>query len=813
MSPLITDRWRARVSRHPRLLVTATVLLALGVWAVAGALVWFAVDVTQRLPGNEEIRGIGDMAQATTLYDAKDQPAFTIFKEQRIEVPLDQISPNLIHAVLSVEDQRFYDHRGVDVVRLLGAVVTNVRAGRAAQGGSTITQQLARQSFLGLEKTYTRKLKEAILAARIENAYSKREILELYLNKVYFGDGFYGVEAAARGFFGKSAAELIVPEAALLAGLIQSPSTFAPTINLDRALARRAIVLRTMVDSGAIDGATFEQAKDAPVHLRNSLRSEETFGLYFKEQVRRELVDRFGWQQVYEGGLRVFTTVDAEMQKAADTLVEQSLGRIESRPGYRHEPRGEAAAPAGESPQSPHLQAALVAIEPRTGYVRAMVGGRSFSESRFNRATQARRQPGSAFKPLVFAAAIENGYTPATVLGGLDDPLLTPQGAWLPEEGNSRDGEMTVRAALRTSSNRAAVHLLRSVGLQTGVEYASRFSGESHPSVPSLALGSSEVTVQGLTAAYAAFAHGGLVPKPILIRRVEDRDGTVLFESQVEARRVISETTAFLMTSMLSDVITRGTGWRVRREGFTRPAAGKTGTTNDYFDAWFVGFTPHLVTGVWVGFDQPKTIMANGYGGELATPLWAAFMKVATREHKPDRFSRPEGIVGAEVCSLSGKLPNRGCHDVEVVSDDGEVGRRSLVYTEFFARGTTPREICELHSDRSFFDRVAGVFRDDKPAQVDGKELEGAAAAPGRGTPSTAPERPSDSAAPAADAARPGAGAGVEPEEPQRRRGFWRRVFGLGPPRDQREPVEEQTSPDRGSSPERPPRSDSPRQP
>ena len=302
-------------------------------------LAWFAYDLTTGLPNRQALRDMGDMVQATTIFDASDRPAFTIFKEQRIEVSLDKVSKNLIDAVISVEDQRFFDHSGIDAVRIGGAIVKNMQSGRRSEGGSTITQQLARLMFLNRGKTYRRKLKEIIVAAYLENLYSKQEILEMYLNKVYFGDGLHGVEAASRGYFGKPSSNLDVDEAALLAGLIQSPSSYAPTVNLDRAIARRNVVLQTMVSSGAIDAATAERAKAAPVKINNALEIKETFGLYFKEQVRRELVERFGWQRVYQGGLRVYTTIDTDLQKAAEAVLEEGLQDIERRSGFKHAKR------------------------------------------------------------------------------------------------------------------------------------------------------------------------------------------------------------------------------------------------------------------------------------------------------------------------------------------------------------------------------------------------------------------------------------------------------------------------------------------
>jgi 1A family penicillin-binding protein len=763
---------RKVLAGRPVLLTCLIVALAVVSFFAAGVAAWFSFDITAGLPKRDAIGGLGDMAQATTLFDAHDRHAFTIFKEQRIELPLAKMSPNLIKAVISVEDQRFYDHSGVDAIRVAGAVLRNLEAGRRAEGGSTITQQLARQSFLSRDKTYRRKLKEIILASYIEGEYQKNDILEMYLNKVYLGDGLYGVEAAARGYLGKSASDLTLDEGALLAGLIQSPSAYAPTGNLDRALARRAVVLQTMVSSGMIDAKTAAQARTAPVKLVNGLEVSESSGLYFKETVRRELVEKFGWPRVSQGGLKVYTTIDMDLQRAAETLVEKNLQEIERRKSFPHPPRAKVArVKEGEAPD--YLQGALIALEPRTGYVRALVGGRDFNESRFNRAIQAKRQAGSAFKPFVFAAALESGQSPASVISRLNDPILTPQGDWVPEDEHSEADSMTLRTALRTSSNRAAVQLLNTVGISKAVDYAQKLNVGTPPSVPSLALGAGEVTLSSLTAAYGAFANGGIVRRPVLIRRVEDSDGNVLFDDPGKSDRAVSEATAFLMASMLQDVINAGTAYRARQGGFMLPAAGKTGTTNDYNDAWFVGFTPKLVTGVWIGFDQPKTIIRNGYAGEIAVPLWGSFMKVATKEDKPEWFARPGSVTSANVCRISGKLPNGGCDHVEVINRDGMVETRSMIYTEYFVKGTQPTTVCPLHEPRSFMDAIAGVFgKDSGPPPMP-------VGATGLPVPST-PERPSSSApaaqpAPATTAARPG----EEPAAPKKR-GFWSRIFGGG---------------------------------
>ena len=708
-------QWHGAVERHPRALYSAVAIFTLLAIAPVFGSLRFLSNLREGLPGDAAVTRIDEMDQATVVYDASDTLAFTVFKEQRLDVPLSDVSPNLLHALIAIEDQHFYRHHGFDAVRMVSAAMANVKHRRAAQGGSTITQQLARQSFLTPEKTIRRKVQELILAARIEHLYSKDRILELYLNKVYFGDGLYGIEAASRGYFGKHASGLTVSEAALLAGLVKSPSSYAPTVSLDRARTRRNVVLQAMLESGAIDRATWRDARASTIVLEDNLRQQEPHGRYFKEQVRRELVERFGWQRVYQGGLRVFSTIDMGQQVAAEAAVAASLQSIDARRAAWADRRAAAIRAKGKPAQGAPadvqpLQAALIAMDPKNGHVRVMVGGRDFAESRFNRAVQAKRQPGSAFKPFVYAAALEAGYTPATMIENLNDPIATGTGGWTPED-HSASSAMTLRAGLRTSSNRAAVRLLQQVGIPRTVQYARTMGVDELPNVASLALGSGEVTLQSLTAAYAAFANHGLVPKPTLIRRVEDRAGTELWASHDTPTRAISDTTAFLMTSMMADVVDAGTAARVRQLGFTLPAAGKTGTTNDFKDAWFVGFTPSIVTGVWVGFDQARTILPNGFAADIAVPLWTSFMRVATRHDAPDWYAPPRGVTTALICRISGKLAADGCGDVDVVNSDGSIAARSMstVYTEYFERGTEPTSLCDLHPAFGITGRRAGV--------------------------------------------------------------------------------------------------------
>jgi 1A family penicillin-binding protein len=671
--------FRETLVQHPNAVRSVAACAALGV-ILSG---WFGYQVFAGLPSRDALRDLGDAAEGTTLYDSYDQPAFTLPRRYRVEVPLARISSNLRNAIVAVEDARFYKHDGIDGVRLVGAVITDLRERRAAEGASTITQQLARVSFLTRDKTLRRKVREAILAQRIEHLYTKHEILEIYLNKVYFGDGLYGAEAAALGYFGKAAADLSVAEAALLAGVVKAPSTGNPNANLERAIERRNLVLKLMREHGFIDEQAHQKAVAEQVVLLDSLRREDPVGVHFKEIVRRQLVGRFGKQAVYEGHLKVYTSVDLRMQRAAEEALTSSLQEIDAR-----------IRKAGREP----LQAALLALDPATGEVRAIVGGRDTETVGLNRAIQTKRQAGSAFKPFVYAAALENGYSPASVIDGLDTPVDTYQGAWLPEDEHSTAASMTVRTALRTSSNRAAVRMLETVGMERAVSYAKQLGVGAVPNVPSLALGSGEVTLSSITSAYGAFADGGVVREPVFIRRVEDQDGTILFEAQSKARRVISKATAFLMATILADVVDAGTANRARSIGFRRPAAGKTGTTNDFVDAWFIGFTPKLVAGVWVGFDQPRTIVKNGFAGQLAVPMWARFMEVATKNDGPVWFKPPADVVAIDVCRVSGSLPGAGCRNAATLSATGDVTYKSMVYTDYFVRGMEPRHTCTAHA-------------------------------------------------------------------------------------------------------------------
>ncbi len=676
--------------RAAALLVVTFALAAVtfvGGWFVATAL----AQVQGDLDRSRALTSLESGPQASLVYDRHNKLTYSLFSEQRIDVQLSQVSPVMVQAVLAAEDHRFYDHFGLDPVRMAGAAAANLKARRIVEGGSTITQQLARNLELGKQRTWNRKIREVMLAAAIEARHSKERILETYLNTAYFGEGYYGVEAASRGYFGKNASALEPDEAALLAGLIRAPSANSPNKSPDGAMTVRNIVLAAMRDHGVIDEAAMRQYVAAPLNVRprktNALTShghspQQACGLYYFEEVRRELVDRFGEDMVLEGGLRVYTSYDPRVQHAAERAIVNRLAQL------------------GGAKSS--LQGALVAMEPRTGQVLALVGGRDFHASSYNRATQAHRQPGSAFKPFVWAAAVERGWAPGTKLTGLDAPI--GDGTWMPA-GDHEAESYTLRRALVVSSNRAAAQLMQQVGTSSTLYTARRLGIESElPNVPSLALGTGEVTLMEMVSAYGAFANEGVWTRPTLITRVEDQSGDVLYAAPFDQRRALSTGAAYLMNSMMADVINAGTGYRARQAGFSLPAAGKTGTSDDYADAWFVGYTPNIVAGVWFGHDRRKTIMKS-YASDIAVPAWGAFMRDATRGHRAVWYNLPSDVEKVEICRASGHRAGEACRRspgfARVMLMDGTTVDRPVeggVTTELFTLGSAPYGECPIHS-------------------------------------------------------------------------------------------------------------------
>jgi penicillin-binding protein 1A len=616
-------------------------------------------------------RGVGD----TWFYSADGQPWFRM-DEQRHDVTLDAIAPALRDAVVAVEDHRFYHHIGIDPIGLGRAVFRDVSRGGRMEGGSTLTQQLARTLFLSNKRTIARKAQEAVIALLLEQELSKKQILELYLNRVFLSAGVYGVETMSENMFGKAAARLSLPEAAMIAGLIRAPSALSPWSNYDGALERSHTVLRRMREEGVISEAQEQAALRARPRVLGFPGVVEARHGYAKEFLRQQFRERFGGD--HPPDWKVQTTFVPELQDAAERAVEGALRRY-----------GKA-----------DLQAALVAIDPATGDILAMVGGRDFRESQFNRAWRSKRQPGSAFKPFLFAAALGQGYSPVSVLDGLT--RIAPQGPdeWAPRNAHLEEEDaLTLRAALIESNNRAAALLQQRIGSRPVLRLASDVGLRDLPDVPSLALGTGVVTPLDLTAAYAAFPNGGLAVRPRAIEQVTDADGGVAWDNPARQDRVISDAVAFQMTSMMEDVLDRGTGATARSTyGVRFAAAGKTGTTDAFKDAWFVGFTSSTVAGVWVGDDQPASIGRDAYGARYALPIWADFIKAATRTRPAREFTPSSEMEEVQLCKVSYLRPVEGCP----------------VYTEYFKPGDgIPSRLCPIHQGtvkQQFKRAVQGFF-------------------------------------------------------------------------------------------------------
>jgi penicillin-binding protein 1A len=667
------------------------------------ALLFFLAPVLWDAP-DRMIEAVPAMEETTRVFDRSGSLIYEFHDKQRTSVPLSAMAPDLLHAITATEDRNFYRHHGVNPLSLARAAWVNFRSGRVRQGGSTLTQQLARMTFLSPERTLARKLIELRLALKIERAFTKDQILELYANRVYLGAGFYGVEAAAKGYFGRPASELELDQAAMLAGMAQAPTVYSPYTNPKLAVRRRNTVLESMVDAGFIGRPQAEAVKSRPLEVRPRAR-ELRKASYAIDYLRDLLVDDLGTERTFNGGLRVYTTLDSRMQAAAERAVETQLAALEkqqrelrsvSRAQYLRIRAAEAGAAAGDAEPS-YLQGALLSMNAHTGEIYAIVGGRSFEESQFNRAVRARRQPGSAFKPFVYTAALRMGMLPSSRISA--DPLSfdTPAGPYRVANSEGDEyGTVSLRVALRKSINTAAVALSQEVGLQNVVQSARSFGIESPLyQVVSLPLGACEVTLLEMVRAYSTFPNRGSWVQPMLITRVEDRRGNLLRENRPSVRHVLDAETAFLMTTMLADAVDRGTGSGVRAGGFRGPVGGKTGTTDDFRDAWFIGFTPDVVTGVWVGFDTPRTIMARGYGGTIAVPIWTSFMKEAAQPAKPGAaFAVPQGIVKVTICPESALRATPACHSID------HEGKFVDPYPEYFPGDRVP-PVCTMHSDPS----------------------------------------------------------------------------------------------------------------
>jgi 1A family penicillin-binding protein len=630
--------------------VAATVVVAALV--ATGVSVWWLTRYA--LAVHRLTRGVGD----TVFYDADGRPWFRL-DEQRHDVGLAEIAPDFQHAVVAIEDRRFYLHPGIDPIGVARAVYHDVRKGAAVEGGSTLTQQLARTLFLSNTRSYGRKAKEAAIALLIESQLTKNQILELYLNRVYLSAGVYGVETMSEHMFRKPARSLTLAESALIAGLLRAPSALSPWSNYEGALERSGVVLAAMREQTFITPEQETAARAVRPEVQPFRQPSDARAGWAKEFLRQEFQTQFGGD--HPPDWQVHTSFRPDLQEAAERAVSTGLQRL-NRKG---------------------LEAALVAIDPSTGDILAMVGGASYARSTFNRATRSRRQPGSAFKPLVYAAALEHGYSPVSILSNLGRVAAPGDPEWIPRNADGEQADaLTLRAALAESNNAAAADLQQHVGTGAVLRLAADAGLRGLPDVPSLALGTGLVSPLDLTVAYTMFPGGGQIVRPRGILSVLDANGDEILDHPVERQPVISPQAAFQMVTMLRDVIERGTGASARALGVRGPVGGKTGTTDGYRDAWFVGFSSSVVVGVWAGLDQPAQIGREAYGARIALPIWADFMKRAAVARRPAEFAIPEGLDAVELCRVSYLRPVDDCP----------------VYTEYFKDGDgVPRELCPIH--------------------------------------------------------------------------------------------------------------------
>jgi penicillin-binding protein 1A len=714
-----------RIARRAGIVILFTMAAVLGL--ASGVFFAYAGDLPR-------ISALDDYAPSTIsrVYGAHGEIVGEFAIQRREVIPYEAISPRLKQAILAAEDATFEQHFGLSIPRIIVTLVKDIFERRKAGGASTLTQQLTRKLFLTDEKTWERKIKEAILAIQIEKRYTKNEIFTLYANQMYFGHGVYGVQAAARLYFGKTAKEVTLEEAALIAGILQGNVRQSPYVNMEAALRRRNYALSRMADIGYISAAEAEEARKKPIVLRGEPSSQPSVAPYFLEEVRKELESRYGAKQLYENGLSIQTTLDVPLQEAANHALDEGLRRIDKRRGFRKprrnvvsegltvdafkHPRWDrpmrdgdivpavvrsaeaasiearagtlrvvidrkgfawAAKPAtqlvnagdlievrlaatdatahtagGTLEQPPVLEGAILAIDNKTGQIKAMVGGYSFERSKFNRATQALRQVGSAFKPIVYTAAIDRGYTPASLI--IDAPVSFPAGRGQPlyspqNYDHQFEGPVTLRHALEDSRNVPAVKLMDELGAPQVIAYARKL-GLTSPIPPYLpvALGAAESTLVEMTSAYAVYPNQGVHMQPYSVIKVTDRAGNVLEENRPEPKDAIRADTAFVITNLLRGVVQHGTA--AKAASLNWPIGGKTGTTDDYTDAWFVGFDPDITLGVWIGLDQKKPIGHNMTGAEAALPVWMDVMKAWIGDRKePPKFEPPGNIVFVSV--------------------------------------------------------------------------------------------------------------------------------------------------------------------
>jgi penicillin-binding protein 1A len=708
---------RRRKSSWWRWLVLFPFLAVLAAGAI-GAIVFFLVRAEfLQLAAQFDLERLEKMEAASTIYDRKGGVMGKIFIQNREPVPYDKLPEVLIQAVVATEDQKFWKHDGVDYQGMARAALANWSAGRIRQGASTVTQQLARNSFDLKERTYRRKLLEIALAHRIEERFPKEKIMELYLNRVYFGGGLYGAEAAARGYFGVPASALSAGQAATLAGLLKSPNSLSPWTNKKGAEESRNYVLGQMRSLGFLSRAAYDEAVQSPLIVRQRMAPKKQS--YAIEYIRQHAVNSLGFDRAMNGGFRIYTTLDPAMQFEAEKALRRKLDEIEKRPGYANQTFAEFQARYEANPPKPgesntqqpdYLQGAVLAVENKTGGILAMVGGRDFLHSEYNRSVQGERPLGTAFAPIVFAAAFEKGLYPGTVVQdwALDNRLVAfggeagILGEWGVERAdNEYEGEITAREALVRGKNGAVVR----VGFQTGLDAVGKLAGEAgikstlRPYANAY-LGSSELSLEETVLAYTTFPGGGTRPlQTHIISRIEGSDGEIAFEQTSERKNVISDSSAWQVHSLLSDVLTRGTGSAAMADyGLAvAGAAGKTGTAYNFTDTWFIGYSEAVTCGVWVGFDRPRQIFRGAFAKDLALPVWVDVMNASRADFPSEPMKAPVSVEKMKVCRVSGQLATDKCLETTRVPGGQDI-TESTAYEEYVKVGAGPSIECPIHS-------------------------------------------------------------------------------------------------------------------
>jgi penicillin-binding protein 1A len=692
-------------------------LIALLVGAVAAGLV---VIVYGRIAARYDLSRLGAMRQRSIVLDCKNRELGKLHGENRVVVPLAKVSPNFIKALLAREDARFYEHGGVDWVGVARAMVRDLREKKAAQGASTLTMQLARNSFEDLSaKTMNRKLTEVMLARRIESEKTKDEILEFYVNRIFFGSGLYGIERASRAYFGRSAENLSPGEGAMLAGIIRSPNRFSPFRNWTGAIAERDSVLERMVVKRVITQAEADAARreEMAVAAQPVIHTQEN---YMMEAVRRDLDLVLDAEEIEDGGLVIHTTIDRDLQAAAEQSLEKRLREIENRSGYPHPTKAQFDRQwdgVSEPARTPYLQGAVLALDNSTGGILAVVGGRSFLQSRYDRALQAAREVGSTIKPFIYAAAFARGLMPGSLVE--DAPIRRGEltdysGSWSPENSDGKFlGSVPAAVGLIRSRNAMTVRVGNYAGMDAVLGLL-RDAGIGVPEQvsPQIYIGNTGSTLKSLTAAMSIFPNNGVRRRPFLIRRVEDANLEVIYGTPVLENDVLPPAIAQMTGRLLERVMTEGTGAAARSEyGFKEKAGGKTGTTNDYHDAWFAGYTREVTCGVWVGFDQPQTIVEGAYGAKLALPVWVDVMNAALAHDYKSAVPQAGSLVArVSLCRISGQLAT------------GECAGRGDAYEEELPADAVPQSYCQVHGGNApppaggpkkegFFGRVFKWFR------------------------------------------------------------------------------------------------------